>query len=142
MPACWKCLLLLPFILVAGNAAAAGFSGSWAWDGPNEVGSRLKTIQDGATVRFQLELSRGAPSYNSGFIEGRFALNGSEGVFSATDDGDCEIHFRFPGKSVQLRQSPVHRDCGFGGYPDGTLRLKSRKTPTFSKGDPRTSDGG
>ena len=120
-------------------AGAQTFTGSWEWHGSKESGSSLKTQRSADKVRFQLEVSRGAPSYNSGFIEGEFALRGADGVFSSTEDEGCEIAFHFDAKRVKLVQATEKGNCGFGFgvYASGTLSLQSRRVPKFSKGDPR-----
>jgi hypothetical protein len=114
-------------------------TGTWGWSGENESGGYLKTIQRGNKVQFQLEIYRGAPSYNSGSIDGEFDINGSTGAFNSTEFGVCEILFDFQKSKVVLTQPSDKTDCGFGHgvYPDGTYPLSSNDTPEFSVGDPR-----
>jgi hypothetical protein len=95
----------------------------------------LKTEQKGEKVRFQLELQRGAPSYNSGEIEGELVLSGDGGIFrDRNESGLCEIAFKFHSKRVDLKQSGDGAGCQFGHgvVAEGTLSLKSRKKPKFS----------
>ena len=118
-----------------GCAWAADFSGSWYSGSPEKGGVWLQTQQQGARIRFQLEASRGAPSYNAGEIEGEFELRGNAGTFKQTiDDGVCEISFVFSAKQVELRQNSSANDCGFGYAVNasGLLRRKSTKSPKFS----------
>lgn len=133
--------ILLAFILVvaAGTAYAGDVTGSWEVAGPAQSGAWLKTHQTGSTVRFQLELSRGAPSYNTGWIEGEIDLVGTHGVFRRNENGLCEISFDFARKSVLIQEDPERQECCFGHnvHADGTLRRKSTKPPKFSKSDPR-----
>lgn len=114
-------------------------TGTWSWEGENESGGYLKTIQRGNKVQFQLEIYRGAPSYNSGYIDGEFALNGKIGLFNNSEFGVCEILFDFQENQVVLTQAPDKTDCGFGHgvYPDGTYPHISNETPEFSVSDPR-----
>src|SRR4051812_22646841 len=94
-------LLFLQF-----NAAqASDATGSWEYRGPSESGMWLKSQQVGNRVRFQLELARGAPSYNSGWIQGEFDLNGASGIFQTAEYGTCEITFEFTGNSVRIRET-------------------------------------
>lgn len=132
--------LLLALMLLPLTSVAQNFTGSWEYHGPAESGMWLKTEQHGKDVRFQLELQRGAPSYNSGWIEGEFQLHGTQGVFSSDlDSGRCDISFRFSQKYVEISQDNNGYQCGFGYnvYAIGTLRLKSKQKPKFSNGDPR-----
>lgn len=119
---------------------AEDVTGSWMYRGPSESGIWLKTVQQAQRVRFQLELQRGAPSYNSGWIEGEFDFQGNLGVFSAkTEDGLCKIAFKFSPTRVEIEQLSDEVACGFGHgvFAQGGLRRESRKKPKFSKGDPR-----
>ncbi len=131
-------VLLFPFWV--GTAAANGVTGTWEYHGLAKSGIRLMTLQTGDVVRFQLEISRGAPSYNTGWIEGKFHLTGASGIFRSSEYGTCAIKFEFKKSTVRLQEaSPEERECGFGHnvHADGTLVIKSRKKPKFSNGDPR-----
>lgn len=99
------------------------------------------TVQSGKQVYFQLELARGAPSYNSGWIDGEFELQNSAGIFRThTESGTCELSFRFDGQRAKVSQSGDVYGCGFGHnvFADATLRRKSRQMPRMSDGDPRS----
>jgi hypothetical protein len=135
-------IFALLFCIAPGLAIAGNATGSWDYHGPAESGMWLLTEQQGQTVHFQLETQRGAPSYNSGWIEGAFELHGDSGTFKSTEYGACEITFKFINGSVQLQQSGEDYECGFGHnvFAEGTLRLKSRKRPKLSKDDPRFGD--
>jgi hypothetical protein len=133
-------LVALILSICFGPASAADATGSWAYQGPAESGLWLDTLQVGNKVRFQLELSRGAPSYNSGSLEGEFELNGASGVFETREYGTCRIKFEFKAASVKIMEAEEEEQkCGFGYnvHANGTLVLKSRKKPTFSAGDSR-----
>jgi hypothetical protein len=130
-------LSALALASAVGAADAADVTGSWEYSGPAQSGLWLKTRQTGDTVRFQLELARGAPSYNSGWLEGEITLAGAAGVFRSNEYGNCEIAFEFAPAFVQLKE--VQEQCGFGFnvHADGKLRRKSVKPPKFSASDPR-----
>lgn len=121
---------------------AQDVTGTWSWSSDNESGGYLATIQTKSKVRFQLEIMRGAPSYNSGFIEGEFDLTGNSGVFQSTEFGSCEIKFDFQKTKVALTQPPEKTDCGFGYgvYPNGSYILSSHNKPKFSVGDSRAAE--
>jgi hypothetical protein len=136
--------LALAFILcvVHLSAKAQTITGTWQWNGRHESGMLLKTIRVDNKVRFQLEVSRGAPSYNSGYVEGVFTLKGARGTFTSVANHEgCEITFSFQSKRVSVSQSAEKGDCGFGGsvHADGELLLLSARPPQFSQGDPRES---
>lgn len=135
---------LLPVFLVsvASAWAAPTVTGTWEYAGPAESGLWLMTEQTGDAVRFQLEISRGSPSYNSGWIEGEVVLRQNAGHFRrVTDSGVCEISFRFQSKSVELRQTGDHLGCGFGHnvFASGVLRRTGHSKPRFCADDPRAA---
>lgn len=136
---CWKAAFAFAVFSLAVAASAGERTGSWGVRGPAGSGKWLKALHEGNSVRFQLELSRGAPSYNSGWLEGEFELKGNTGTFRS-EDGACEILFTFRPAAVRLSYVEDRNACGFGHnvWADGTLRRTSRKPPKFSTGDPRT----
>jgi len=131
--------LAMAISTVLGTAHAGDVTGSWEYAGPAQSGMWLTTKQMEGKVRFQLEIARGAPSYNSGWIEGEFELAGTVGVFRRIEGGACEISFEFARSTVRVKEAEGRQDCDFGAnvYADGTLRRKSTKTPAFSPSDPR-----
>lgn len=132
---------VLLFQFWGGTTYANGFTGTWEYYGPDKSGMWLMTIQTKNEVHFQLEISRGAPSYNSGWIEGEFFLKGTSGIFRSSEYGKCAIKFEFKKATVRLQEVSQEQECGFGHsvHADGTLMIKSRKKPKFSNGDPRVS---
>jgi hypothetical protein len=131
---------VLLFLFSVGTTAANGVTGTWEYHGLAESGMQLMTLLTGDVVRFQLEISRGAPSYNTGWIEGKFRLTGASGIFRSSEYGTCVIKFEFKKSTVRLQEaSPEEQECGFGHnvHADGTLMIKSRKKPKLSNGDPR-----
>jgi hypothetical protein len=132
-------LSVLALAITIGVAHAADVTGSWEYSGPAQSGLWLKTRQAGDKVRFQLELARGAPSYNSGWLEGEIKLAGTTGVFRSNENGACEIAFEFAPTFVQIKEAPEQNACGFGFnvHADGKLRRKSVRPPKFSASDPR-----
>ena len=91
---------LAAFLLAGGAspAIAKDVTGTWTWMGREGAGITLEVVQVGSNVDFQLEISRGAPSYNSGYIKGSFELANGVGIFRTTQHGDCEITFTFSGR--------------------------------------------
>jgi len=131
-------ILFFQFLVV--TADANDFTGTWEYHGPAESGMWLKTLQNGNKIRFQLEISRGAPSYNSGWIEGELLLKGSSGIFQSSEYDKCAIKFEFRKSKVNLKEVNQNQECGFGHnvYAKGILVKKSHNKPKFSRGDPRT----
>lgn len=134
------------FVLPAQSQTATGTgtgTGTWSWKGPNHSSGVLRTMQTTSAVRFQLELQRGAPTFNSGFIEGEFALVGTQGIFRGEKEYDeCEIIFNFEKSKVVLETDAVKNRCGFGNgvIAQGNFFRRSKAKPTFSAGDPRLSN--
>jgi hypothetical protein len=138
-------MLLLVTLLIAlpSSASENEITGTWEYSGPSESGLWLKTLQNGNVVHFQLEISRGAPAYNSGWIEGDFTLSGTSGVFQSSEYNTCTIVFEFKKSSVLIHEAQEdNQDCGFGRsvHANGTLVKKNHGKPKFSNGDPRHSD--
>lgn len=132
-------ILLFPFWM--SSADANDFTGTWESRSPDKSGGMLlMTIQTGNEVRFQLEIWSGGPKYNNGWIEGKFRLKGNSGIFRTSEYGKCSIKFEFTKTMVRLKEVSLEEiECGFGDgiRAIGTLKLKSRKKPEFSNGDPR-----
>jgi hypothetical protein len=131
------CRLVYSMTLACSASAWAGnVTGTWSWEGNDHAGGWLKTIQSGSKIHFQLELARGGPSYNSGFMAGEFELKKQYGRYRPPDS-NCEITFTFRKFSAVLAQNGD--DCGFGMnvFAIGTFPLRSKKTPKMSHGDPR-----
>lgn len=117
----------IPSTCFAKDNQSYSATGTWSRPGPKESGGYLLTIQKKNRVRFQLELQRGAPSYNSGFIEGEFELQGNKGSFRTDEFGPCEISFEIRKNEIVLTQPTNKTDCGFGYgvYPEGTYKCDS-----------------
>lgn len=126
--------LAVAVVLLAGGAATPSRTGTWTWGGDaKEAGGTLAVVDDGEGTRFQLQLSRGAPSYNMGFLEGSLTVEGGRATYRSRD-GACAIAFDFARETVVLKQTlGDDADCGFGHavHADGTYRRISRKKPKF-----------
>jgi hypothetical protein len=125
-------------VLLAGGGAPAtpSLTGTWTWGGEDaeEAGGTLVVIDDAEGTRFQLQLSRGAPSYNMGFLEGRLTVKDGRATFAHVEAGmPCEIAFTFTRGSAVLERIGDDSGClfGFQVHADGTYRRISRKKPKF-----------
>lgn len=127
-------LILILSTLVSAESATkkktSVHAGVYVLNLPNEAGGVLTVT--GATdnsLKFDLECTRGAPSHNTGVIEGAIKIKDEKAVFKTTEFGKCEIKFRFAGNTVDISQDGSDIDCGFGYgvYCDGKYKLQSRK---------------
>lgn len=105
------CLLSL-MLAASANAQDVTESKAWEWRGGTEAGAWLKTERRGNRVRFELEINRGAPSYNMGLASGEFTIRHHLGIYQSDEYPDCVLAFAFVGDTVEIRQSSA--DCGFG----------------------------
>jgi hypothetical protein len=126
------------FLLVA-SATAAGAkesaTGTWKWGSREKGGGVLRVVDRGDRADFQLELWRGAPSFNEGSLEGRVVLDDGKGTFrTGSGDHACEIAFAFRGKEAVLATVGTDAGCGFGYgvHADGTYVRTSRNKPVFT----------
>jgi len=129
---------LAALLVLAAASVAQGrdpLTGTWKWGSPQKGGGILRVVEEGTKLDFQLELWRGAPSYNEGSLEGAVALENGKGSFR-TGDGQnaCEIGFEFRGEKAIVKTVGTDEACGFGYgvHADGTYVRKSRKNPILS----------
>jgi hypothetical protein len=117
-------------VLLAGGGTS--LTGTWTWGGgAKQAGGTLAVVDGAEGTRFQLQISRGAPSYNMGFLEGALAVEDGRATWRSPDDA-CAIAFAFGRETVVLKQERgSDADCGFGHAvsADGTYRRTSRKQP-------------
>ena len=120
--------LALPLLLLSCSTAAATGApetADWQWQGPAESAASLHTERSGNRVRFELELNRGAPSYNSGIASGELVLNGHLGIYQPVDYPKCALVFVFLEDAVEIGQVGSGADCGFGyGVVAGQVLLR------------------
>lgn len=84
-------------------------------EGPN--GSLMIYPLSESTALFYIEVSRGAPSYNSGGMLGQMTINKNLGTYDSKiqgDDFDCLFTFEFTSDQVTIKTSEGREDCGFG----------------------------
>lgn len=132
-------LLLLPRVVNAHESVdrtqATSVTGSYQLRRGSDAGCWMQAASIGRdSVRVQIACSRGAPSYNSGFLEARLPTRASAATYSTTEYGGlCTIRIRFRATAAVVQQEGTDAACGFGFgvYADGTYTRRSRRTPPF-----------
>ena len=105
------------------------YAGIYVMDLGNEAGGVLTVIQaSDSKLKFDLDCTRGVPSYNSGAIQGTITVIDAKATFRTTKyGGKCEINFNFTEDGVYISQIGSDFDCGFGYgvYCNGKYYLES-----------------
>ena len=65
-------------------------------------------------LAFQLSISRGAPSYNSGYLSGEIVLKDGVAAYSDTEYESCVLTFEFEEEKIVIIQTEEQLNCGFG----------------------------
>lgn len=126
-------VLLAVVLFVVGGSGVPSWTGTWSWGGDATVaGGTLAVRDDAEGTRFQLQISRGRPTGNMGFLEGRLTVEDGRATYR-NQDGTCAIAFAFTRRSVVLKTIGDDGGCSFGNHvhADGTYRRISRKKPKF-----------
>lgn len=84
--------------------------------------------KEGNTLKFQLNLYRGMPSNNSGYLEGEMTYENNVAIYSSTEYGECTITFEFSKEKVRISQEGRDMDCGFGAGVYADIDLKRTNT--------------
>ena len=90
-----------------------------------------------STALFYLYKTKGAPSYNSGEIDGRIIIRDDKATFRNRyegDETDCVLRFEFNGNKLTVTEDE-EGDCrpfaGNGVYLDGTFLRTSSEIPQY-----------
>jgi len=119
----------------AGKAAAIGGVYKFGEDvekGP--VGSVMIYPLEGNAALFFLDLSRGAPSYNSGRLEGRMTIKDNFGTYEEINEyNNCILKFKFASQQLEITTEDRHSNCGFGGNvnADNIYKLIDKSIPQY-----------
>jgi len=90
-----------------------------------------------STLLFYLDLSRGAPSYNSGSLVGQMNIySPGEANYTMSPkeyDLNCSLNFQFKNDTLYIRTNDNADDCGYGYgvYSEGNFILIDSITPEF-----------
>ncbi|MFT7033674.1 MAG: hypothetical protein ACJA2S_002182 [Cyclobacteriaceae bacterium] len=131
-----KILSLIAFVLMANYHTHSQINfpaGTFERSGSNGGNGWITAYPESdSTALLYIELTRGAPSYNSGSIYTRINLTSSEIILRRVDiDLKCEIGLLIKKDLVVL--NTLNNDCGFGHgvVSDGTFKKISSKTPQY-----------
>ncbi|PZX61929.1 hypothetical protein [Hydrotalea sandarakina] len=100
------------------------------------VGSVIIYPNSDSTALFYMELSRGAPSYNSGELFGEIQLKDDFGIYDSRKyepDLDCVLKFIFDLNKLVVISQNGHEDCGFGNavVADHFYYRQNRSIPKY-----------
>jgi uncharacterized protein (TIGR02145 family) len=98
------------------------------------VGSALIHPLTSSSALFFLDLSQGAPSYNTGRLYGQITIKNNIGTFTEANDYlDCTLKFKFSPKQLEIITEDRHGNCGFGGnvYADNKYKQIDASIPKY-----------
>jgi hypothetical protein len=120
----------------ATKSASAPGSGTWMRSINNVQLGELRIIPATGYADFELNVTRGAPSFNIGIAVGRMLPKDGQWAYETMEWGElCRITFKFETKRVHVDQVGDHVACGFGYgvTAEGDYTLTSRKRPKLQQ---------
>lgn len=138
--------ILSLLVLIAGgcsnkqNKVKVQPGGIYTFGNPQEEGAAHGKAyiypENDSTLLFYIYKNNGAPSYNSGAIDGRVSLHDGKAIYRKLFDfggNDCVLHFRFNGDTLTIAQENSDCECGFGHrvYMDNTFLRVSPEIPQY-----------
>ena len=113
---------------IKGYSQTEKLSGTYSYGKGSEDGYgylRLYSMND-STILFYIENGRGAPSYNSGSLEGSIYMKKDLGMF-VSKDSDWVLRFYFQKNSIKVvsKEYKSGSGYGYGVSPDGEYERKS-----------------
>ena len=129
-------LILFSFIHICTMAqnriiSTAQFGGTYSYIKPhNAFGTVAVYPETDSTVLFFINVNRGEPSYNMGFLYGRLKLTNGKGIFETADKG-CRWMVQFTKNLLVICTIGQAYDCGFGNgvVADGLFKQTSKEIP-------------
>jgi hypothetical protein len=79
------------------------------------------------TVLFYIDIGKGAPSYNMGFLYDRVRITNDRAIYESGTH-DCRWTFLFAENKIIVKTLGQSHDCGFGGgiFADGIFERTSK----------------
>ena len=125
-----KHFVVMIFSLTTVATGSNLYSGKYSYDlNPDKPEGRYGHViieyLESDTYTFKMDLGRGAPSYNTGELEGNISISNGQGTYykkSEYSDSDaCEWKMTFSGEKLIIKTLNSHLECGFGYavYVDG-----------------------
>tara|TARA_B100000900_G_scaffold311419_1_gene270227 strand:+ start:523 stop:972 length:450 start_codon:yes stop_codon:yes gene_type:complete len=123
-------LILLPLSIFSQNLGGRFSYGSSPDSG--RTGSLDIYQESDSSIIFCLDLSRGAPSYNTGFKTARIIKEDNQWVFQSVDF-NCKLKFIILDDRVEIITLKGFDNCGygFGVYSDGTYIRYETGNPEY-----------
>ena len=125
------CLLLFPF---NGFSQTEKLSGTYSYGKSGEAAYGYLALysKNDSILFFYIENGRGAPSYNSGSLDGVLQVKNDSGVF-ISNDTDWILHFHFLKNGVKIvsKEYKSGNGYGYGVDPDGEYTRISNKKPAY-----------
>jgi hypothetical protein len=93
--------------------------------------------ENDSTALFYVYVCKGAPSYNSGSIDGRITIRNNKAVFQkrlAYEKMDCVLYFEFGENGLTIDEDEEDCGCGFGNAVfiiKKTFQCKSAQIPQY-----------
>src|SRR5258705_7715316 len=115
--------------------ATSKYAGTYSF-GKDIEKERIGTIsiypETDSTILFNIDLNRGAPSYNMGSLYGRVRITNGDGTFHSKfdhSDKGCKWTFKFSKNTLIIKTVEGQDECGFGAFvfADGEFKQISNK---------------
>lgn len=92
--------------------------------------------ENDSTLLFYLNISKGAPSYNCGEIDGRITVKDGRATFRQDfdyGDNDCLLYFEFTYNAVTIIEDEKDCQCGFGSgvYINDIFQRTNSEIPQY-----------
>lgn len=100
------------------------------------VGSIMVYPLNSSSALFYLDITRGAPSYNSGQLFGEMNVKDSIGIYDSkadSNDLNCILTFHFSPEQLEITTNLEYKDCGFGNgvNADNKYKLTGKALPEY-----------
>ena len=114
----------------------AKYAGTYFYGGKNEndaYGLLQIYPETDSTILFYIENGKGAPSYNSGSIDGRALLVRKDSAIYSQNDSNCVLYIKFHANRIKVDVYEHHDGCGYGGgvSPYGEYLKINKSTPPY-----------